>query len=280
MHCKSKTIIQHNSKLFKILHIIVRIGFKVTLLMHKVLNVVWHQSYLILAVYEGTVLSIFPKKILARFTSISYDSSFKYRDDKQALLGLFNWEMKLIELFGENISKIIVIGAGNGREPIALNKAGFEVEAYECNYSIYMNGERIIRNENINIKFEILPENVLPINSRCDIFWFGWGVYTHIVEKNERETMLTNIKHLLNDHGIVVISFWSENRSLSYINLLMKSSNIIRLRKVERGESLMNSLWGKFFTKDELLLETKEFGYECLYYEQFPFSHAVLMPIK
>lgn len=81
---------------------------------------------------------------------------------------------------------------------------------------------------------------------------------------------------MLNTGGKVIISFWAEKRGDKYQSVVLGTSHLFGLRSLERGESLINSIWGNFYIQEEIYEEALAAGYRVVHYNNEPYGHAVL----
>jgi hypothetical protein len=84
-------------------------------------------------VHEGFWLGCLSANELNAVTSRHYLQSRESASEEHNLRGLFDWERKVAERYFRPGSRILVAAAGGGREVLALRRAGFQAQGFECN---------------------------------------------------------------------------------------------------------------------------------------------------
>jgi len=253
------------------IHKLVNIGFKLSSFLWKIL-------YRLDVFIEALFLSALSPKKKTSFIVKYYSRNKRYVSDKMTLNGPFEWELRVIDAYNFENKKVVIIGAGGGREAYFLAKKGCEVSAYEADKSMvkYMK-TFFVKNKVDKVRAEYLPVNTIP-SEICDIFWMGWGVYTHIVGRETRINILKQIREIVRHDGLVLISFWRNINNEERSREILKISKRLNFHKVEKGESFRNGLWGKFFTKDEIIEELECAGFSLIYFNEKNYGCALLKP--
>lgn len=110
----------------------------------------------------------------------------------------------------------------------------------------------------------------------CDVFWLGWGVYTHLIGADNRILFLKKALEQIAIDGKLVISFWYESRPLVQIDKIERISRRLKRRAVERGESFRGVFWGKYYNEEQIRGEAAAAGLKVLYFGHEGYGHAVL----
>ncbi len=227
---------------------------------------------------EAIWLSFLSEKQFKGLIESFYKNDNRYTQSNKIKKGLFQWEMDIAKYSPIKDAKIVVIGAGGGRECWALNELGFNVSGYEPDSKMVEYAKRFILEKQLPIKYTELPANAIP-NEKCDLFWFGWGVYTHIFGRDKRVDMLLEAKSVIPTNGYIIISYWIENRSDKKLNRLRKTINRFNRRNVESGESFKQGLWGKQFTKEQIKEEANLAKLKIIHISEKEYGHAILTPM-
>ena len=131
--------------------------------------------------------------------------------------GLAPWEVEAFEAFPER-SRLLVGGAGLGREVRALVERGHEVVAFEPSRTLVEAAGPALSNAAMLVQgsYRDLVEGtagrVGPLRSlaggrRFGGVLLGWGSFTHVLEDDERIALLRACR-ALTDEGPIVVSFW------------------------------------------------------------------------
>jgi hypothetical protein len=216
------------------------------------------------AVLSGFWLGLMSEKSLDNYDDLHYLSSQKYYSDDYNLSGLARWEKERIETYFSGAKKILLIGAGGGRETYALSKMGFDVESYECNMALVEYGNEFLFRNGINQKIKYLAKNSVPgENVKYDGIIIGWGAYSHIRGKKIRLSFLSKLHPLLSNEAPLMISFVTSEGRSRQDKITKKVSGFFRSLsgrdKTETGDRLM-SCFIHYFTEEEIkqeLLQSK-----------------------
>jgi hypothetical protein len=93
------------------------------------------------AMHEGFWLGCLNADELNAVTADHFDQSQCYASTEHNLSGFFGWEESVLDRFFRRGSRILVAGAGGGREVLALRKAGFDADGFNvvCHSSALAN---------------------------------------------------------------------------------------------------------------------------------------------
>jgi hypothetical protein len=146
-----------------------------------------------------------------------YDGDF--RPDRVER-GLYDWERPwFAELLPPAPARILIGGAGGGREVLPLLEQGYRVTAFEpapraqrhCAERV---GERalVLRGSYVELTEAVLHGRDTPLSAlasrRFAAFLFGWGSLTHVLSRAAREE-LVEAAHRLSPQGPLLASFFS-----------------------------------------------------------------------
>jgi len=227
------------------------------------------------AVNEAICLSVWTNEKHESLISTGYDGAESYLSDEKITSGLYDWEWYLLEYYTKADDSIVMIGAGSGRELYMLTQRVLEVKAYECSWPMVNYANDFFRREGIKAQIHHLPANIIP-SDRCDVFWMGWGVYTHLMGSEKRIEMLRQIARNLKPDGRIFLSFWFEHRSEIQIETIRKVNRLINKRIIEPGESFKGKFWGKYYTREQIENEATAAGLTLAYFGTEGYGHAVL----
>ena len=93
---------------------------------------------------QAVGLGLLNAEELARLTARRFESS-TYLDRTYNGAGLWLWEREALRRFFPPTGRILVGAAGSGREMIALHRAGYAVQGFECAHSLVESGQAILR---------------------------------------------------------------------------------------------------------------------------------------
>src|SRR4030095_120079 len=139
------------------------------------------------AVFEGIWLGLFGRAHLHSIDQHFYDAWIKSHAEAYNRTGLTEWEATAIDTYFEGARNLFLLGAGGGREVLALSKRGFEVDAYECHSELAAFANRLLAEEGVQGSVSMVPRALLPPFSGLLYGGaiIGWGAYM-LIQRKER----------------------------------------------------------------------------------------------
>jgi len=221
-----------------------------------------------LASFEGFWMGGLPDSIVDQISERSYRLGFPYNAPEYLNAGLQIWEEIAIQRFFPEGCRVLVAAAGAGREMIALGKAGFEVDGFDCNRALVAAGRRALAERAIEGRLDWAPPCETPsVSGRYRAAIIGWNGYTHIAPRERRVAFLKSLsRHLCADATLLVSVFVNTNgRAWA---LTWKIANLVRrltLRPptVDAGATFPGRP-KHFFRKRQLEAELADAGFVLL----------------
>jgi hypothetical protein len=165
----------------------------------------------------GFWLGVLDKQSLQEIDDDYYKNSTKYLGESHNRSGLFSWEEKAVQAYFSENRKIILIGAGGGRETLALGSLGFEVDAFECNLDLLDCARKLLEKEKIAATIQFCPRDHCPSGDRCyDGSIVGYGVYSYIQGWKGRVAFLKDLRARVQTNAPVLLSFLRRMPSIRY----------------------------------------------------------------
>lgn len=235
------------------------------------------------AVHEGCWLGCLSADDLNTITNGHYGKSRHYASTDHNLSGFLNWEKPVLDQYFRRGSRILVAAAGAGREVLALRKAGFEADGFECNPTLLRASQEIAdRLGGLPHVVPSTPDSVPPGSAVYDGLIVGWGGYTHIPTRRRRLIFLQALRQRAQPNSPLLISFLTRGESSPYETVCYRTARfsrfLLRGRKdhTEPGDHLE---WGRYvhrFDRDEIEDELTSAGFQVVYYNQdTDYPHAV-----
>jgi hypothetical protein len=215
-------------------------------------------------------------------------------------LGLFEWERRLIATapFPQPPARLLLGGAGGGREIVSLRKMGYEVWAFEPSTELVRGGQSAIAGENGAKLIEGDYSDLVRLahgspgrlesfaSQRFDAVIVGWGSLSYVFPHKSRLELLNAI-HTLAPDAPVMLSFIPNVRSSDERG---KNAALRRLLRrvlprrggqgmIEEGEVFMplgGFAWA--LSGDEVRTLAQSSGYRPIVVETKPYGHALLSP--
>jgi protein-L-isoaspartate O-methyltransferase len=202
-----------------------------------------------------------------------------YHDEAYNKRGLFQWEKEIIERYFGNQKNLLLIGAGGGREVIALSRMGFSVDGFEYNQCLVSVANQLLESENLSVRVFTSPKDRGPESvKQYDGIIVGWGAYTHIQNRTLRISLLKQLRCQAKLNAPMLISFLVRSRDDRRFKLITKIGNVLRKifnrELLETGDDLIPD-FVHFFTREEVASELEEAGFKLEYYSSIDYGHAV-----
>lgn len=208
-------------------------------------------------------------------TGESYAASRYLSSAEHVDSGFFDWEGRVVERYFARGSRILVAAAGTGREILALRKAGFQAEGFECNALLVQAGQKFFDQLGQSNPPAFCPPDRVP-QGPCsyDGLLVGWGGYTHIPSKARRIQFLIELRGRAVPHSPLLLSCFTRNHSSPYDRITYRTASICRIfsraRKdsLEPGDDLELSEFMHRFTRAELEWELQSAGFRLPDYNE------------
>jgi hypothetical protein len=217
------------------------------------------------AVHAGLWLGLLDRPDLHALDQLRYDAAAGYRQDAHNLRGLFDWERQALgEHFGRTGS-LLVLGAGGGREVLALARLGYAVTGYECNPTLLRAGRQLLARTGGGAELRGIARDQAPRDGGGhDGVIVGWSAYTLIPGRPERVAFLAGLRLCVPAGAPVLVSFFSRPEHCLRTRIVTAVANatrrLRRARPVDPGDDLTPDFVHRF-TRAELAAELRAGGF-------------------
>ena len=205
--------------------------------------------------------------------------SFTYRDEQHNLGGLRDWEDAAIDAHFPPRARVIVTGAGGGREVIALLERGFDAIGYEPNKALVDAGAELLRRLGHGDRLRKSERDVFPADTGpCDAVLVGWASYMLIPSRERRLAFLRTARQALPAGAPILCSFFVRSPGVRYYSVVARTANLVRrvrrAEPVELGDTIGQNFVHRF-TREEIESELADGGFRVVAYAAQPYGHAV-----
>ena len=212
-------------------------------------------------------------------------------------LGLYPFEVRALEAyFPRPPARLLLPGAGAGRELFALRESGYEVDAFDAapplvEAACARGGPNVVRLCDVSTWSRATLATALP--PRCNGVFSGWGLWTHLVRRDERLEALAAFRRVC-PTGPVLLSFWRREKVFNVEEdpspqdsdaRWMRALRFLRRElhddaRPEPGTMWRAGMFAHLVSERELAEEAAETGYRVACYERDAsrFPNAVLVP--
>lgn len=217
---------------------------------------------------------------LNEITRLHYQRPNGFDAEAHNLAGLWPWESDVVGSFFERRLRLLVAGAGGGREAIALALLGHDVTAFDFCDALVAACRRNMDRAGVKGRVLDAPPNRLPPGLGIyDGIFAGRGFYHHIPGRACRIAFLRSCREHLTAGGPLFISdfFTRPPADQSWVRK-QRIANLIRacLREPERVEcgDWLTDCMQHAFTPDEIELELRAAGFQLVRYADSPFGEG------
>ncbi len=259
-----------------------------------------HLENLRAGLLDEALLAWIPPADRAALTASLYAEQATYLPGgKRFQGGLFKWEERALEApaFPRG-GRVLVGAAGAGREMVALVERGFEVVAFDpCQRfvdaarSVTPRGHAVIVHASYRDLADAAAGRGGPLAAACAgppfaAVVLGWGSLSHVLPASERADLLRALRTLA-PAAPVLASFVLETDPAASGKGRVRDG----LRRLftalgapgssEDGDRFASSTgFYSFLSHDDLVELTWDCGYEIALFEEAPYPHALLVPLR
>jgi len=197
--------------------------------------------------------------------------------------GLAEWERRVLERFFPPRGRLLVMGAGGGREVLALARMGYDVDGFEPHPGLVDFANSLLEREGVSSRVSVSARDETPrSDARYDGVIVGWGAYMLIQGRARRIALLRGLRALAAPGAPVVLSFFYRDPGSPFRHgLIARLGSALRRRRgdepVEEGDALAPN-FVHLFTEAEVRSELAEAGWDPVFHDTFGTGHAVARP--
>lgn len=234
---------------------------------------------LVRACFDGLWLGLLDRDQCDAIDRRYYDGEQRYADPAYNQAGLWPWEGDDIDAEFHHCRRLAVLGAGGGREVVALRRRGFEVDGFECHEGLLAAGNQLLGLLDLAPPMSLMPRDRWPPTAGSyDGVVIGWGAYMLIPDRGDRVELLRAVRAHVPDDGPVLLSFFVRGDGSRYFSLTAQVANLLRRARrrdpVGVGASLRPNRV-QFFTIAEVVAELAEAGFSLARHGTDEYGHAV-----
>jgi hypothetical protein len=214
-------------------------------------------------------LGLLDSEELARLTLQRFESS-SYLDPAYNGSGLWLWEREALRRFFPPAGRILIGAAGSGREMIALHRAGYTVQGFECARSLVEAGQKNLRDAGCKGELIWTPPGTVPaIKGPFDGAIMGWSGYMYIPQRAHRVKLLRDFRDLLVAGGPLLVSFETREPFDRRMRWSARAANWIRKARGAEPVAVGDRLdlgFKHWFNRDDIAREMAEAEFRMEWY--------------
>ena len=192
--------------------------------------------------------------------------------------GLWSWEATAIRNYLRGHRRVLVAGAGGGREVIALARLGHEVTSFDFSTHLTAACRRNLQKAGCTARVLDAPADKFPDGLDVyDALLIGRGFYHHIPRRKRRVEFLKAGRDRLESGAPILLSdFFTRSAESRFYQRTQVIANLLRLLRnqkgnVELGDWLTNCMQHAF-TREEIESEFSAAGILLQGFAVSPFS--------
>lgn len=231
--------------------------------------------------HEGFWLGYLGVDELNAVTTGHYESSVESASPEHNLRGFFDWELAAVKRYFPHGSRVLVVAGGGGREVLALRRAGYSAEGFECNPALVEASKSLFEKLGEPGGMTLSPADQVPSTSlRYDGVIVGWTAYSHMPTRERRLRFLRGLRQQLRPGSPVLLSFFTRIRNSRYDVFLHRMASVSRFLLRGRREPLelgdhLNWSFSHWFTREEIEAELRTAGIRPVHFGEVGDGHAV-----
>jgi hypothetical protein len=252
----------------------------------SLLRPAWHRwrRSLPAAVLMGIRLGrLSPAAVQARtdryYSSAVRGSGIDYRSEAHNLRGPAAWERDAVASHFPPAGRVLVYGAGGGREIVTLARLGYAGEGCECHPGLVASARALFTKHQLDAVIHHTAAGAPPPGTRTfDAVLIGWSAYAHIQGRDARVALLRALAGRAAARAPIILSFHVRAGVRFPYAAVSRAGNAMRHLvpgpAIETGDT-----FGRFFlhmfTRDEVTAELRDGGWEMVEYGESGTGWAV-----
>lgn len=248
-------------------------------------NLVGRYFRVVMALFTGFWLGVLSRAQLERLDDLAYEGRTKRHNDIDYLSeshnrrGLFAWETEALERHFPARGRLALLGAGAGREVLALRQRSYAVDAWECQPAFVAFANQLLASDGFEPAVTFVPRDVVPEGpTGFDGVIVGWGTYTLVPGRHRRVALLRALRDKVEPGAPILCSFYVRRPGEARFAITTFVGNIFRRilgrEAVELGDYL-DPNFVHMFTEDQIAAEFEAGGFELRSFASAPYGHAV-----
>jgi hypothetical protein len=202
-----------------------------------------------------------------------------YSTDEWNTRGLFDWEKQSVEAHFGDCKKLLVAGAGGGREVIALRRLGFDVDGFDSHPDLIRAANELLEREGMAPDIRQAPwDHCVHTDRKYDGVIIGWSAYMHIRGRDRRVGFLRELRDKVGAGAPMLLSFYVTSPNSRYFRWVARVggplARVLRRDPVLVGDCLL-PFYAHFFTQERLEAELAAGGFQLVSFELIQYAHAI-----
>jgi hypothetical protein len=221
--------------------------------------------------WSGFWLGLLPERAVDAIDRTMYELQSSYRSESHNRRGLLPWEEEAVTSHFSGCGRVMVLGAGAGREVLALRRAGFAADGWECNPVLVEASRALFRAEGHADAVRVGPRSGVPeVDDAYGGVMLGWSMYMLVYGRARRVALLRGLRARLEAGAPVLLSFFTrepDDRRFARITLAAAPVRRLLGREPPEPGDEMTPGYVHWFTREDLRLELEAGGFRLVRWE-------------
>lgn len=228
----------------------------------------------------GFALGLFEREDFHDLDELNAGRTGKWASANHNLRGLLPWEEKALNAHFPSQGRLLITAVGGGREVLALEPIGYELEAFECNPQLAEAANQHLESRGFRSRVATCPRDIAPeTNGIFDGIIVGWGSYTLVMGRSTRIAFLKALADLIPGGAPVLLSYFKRERPLELADKIQcKIASWVRsIRGAPQLEvnDVMDWNFRHRFEDKEIESELTAAGFQAVHISDEDYPHAV-----
>lgn len=239
----------------------------------------------VMAVFTGFWLGVLSRSQFERVDDLSYEGNRKrhnaidYLSEAHNRQGLFGWEVEALDRHFPARGRLALLGAGAGREVLALKERSYDVEGWECQPAFAAFANDLLARDGHDPAVTVVPRDVVPEGPNgFDGVIIGWATYTLVPGRHRRVALLRSLREKVEPGTPLLCSFYVRRPGEAAFVITAAVGNVFRRilgrEPVELGDYL-DPNFVHMFIESEVATEFAAGGFELRSFSPRPYGHAI-----
>ena len=242
---------------------------------------------LVNAVFTGAWLGVMDRETLAELDASFYSTrretvggaAVPYTDPEHIRSGLTEWEAGALKVHFPPGGRLVITGAGAGREVLGAFELGFEPVGYEPHAALREAGNDVLVADGHPAALRPCERDRFPADLvSADAVVVGWTSYSHIPGAGRRVAFLRAARRVLDPGSALLMSFWMLPGKQRYLRTVQLVASLGRRlsngEAVEHGD-LLSPMFVHCFSERQIRDECAAAGFAVEAFQVAPYPHAV-----
>ena len=163
--------------------------------------------------FTGLALGLFNREDFHYLDELNAGRTGKWASERQNHRGLLPWEQEALSAWFPPAGRLLITAVGGGREVMALEPLGYELQAFECNPDLVEAANRHLLKQGLKSRVGTCLRDKAPrATGNFDGVIVGWGSYTLVMQRETRVAFLRALAEGMSEGSPLLLSYFKLER--------------------------------------------------------------------